>query len=153
MLFQFYGVHCKRHISQLLGHRLILMQYLWRNYTMMCNEQYGLWQQELQIANVSQYLGRFCSVHVAEFTALVMGMETALQRGVRHLTIMCDSELVFNQVRRKSYEYQRLSLGQNLHKIESTQFTIQEFISWYSMFTSIGFQRYPCFRSLPLSHV
>lgn len=35
---------------------------------------------------------------MAEYTALVMGMETALQRGVRHLTIMCDSELVFNQV-------------------------------------------------------
>jgi ribonuclease HI len=54
--------------------------------------------KELQIAHVHQYLGRFCSIHVAEYTALVMGMETALQRGVRHLTVMCDSELVFNQV-------------------------------------------------------
>jgi len=59
----------------------------------------------MQIANVSQYLGRFCSIHVAEYTALVMGMETALQCGVRHLTIMCDSELVFNQVSHKPYDH------------------------------------------------
>lgn len=56
-----------------------------------------LWWKELEVATVSQYLGRHCSVHVAEYTALVMGMETALRRGVRHLTIMCDSLLVFNQ--------------------------------------------------------
>lgn len=74
------------------------------------------WWQELQIANVSQYLGRFCSIHVAEYTALVMGMETALQHGVRHLTIMCDSELVFNQVRlRIKLHVQEFYVEEQLH--------------------------------------
>lgn len=54
--------------------------------------------QELQVATVSRYLGRHCSLHVAEYTALMMGLETALQRGVKHLTVMCDSMTVFNQV-------------------------------------------------------
>lgn len=66
-------------------------------------------KQEVTIAKGSHYLGRGCSIHVAEYTALVMGMESALQCGVRHLTIMCDSQHVFNQVR---HEPQQLNFFQ-----------------------------------------
>jgi ribonuclease HI len=55
------------------------------------------------VATVSEYLGKHCSVHVAEYTALLMGLDIALKRGMKHLTIMCDSLTVFNQV--GTYEY------------------------------------------------
>lgn len=50
------------------------------------------------VEEVGAYLG-VATNNVAEWTALVLGLEAALARGIRRLTVRLDSELVVKQLR------------------------------------------------------
>ncbi len=50
------------------------------------------------VEEIGAYLG-VATNNVAEWTALVLGLEAALARGIRRLTVRLDSELVVKQVR------------------------------------------------------
>ena len=50
------------------------------------------------VAKVRRYLGR-CTNNIAEYQALIMGVEEALKRKCRNLRIFLDSELLVNQVK------------------------------------------------------
>ena len=50
------------------------------------------------LAEVGEYLG-IATNNVAEWTALVLGLEAAEKRGIRRLAVRLDSELVVRQVR------------------------------------------------------
>lgn len=43
------------------------------------------------------YLGR-CTNNIAEYQALILGLKGALDRGIKHLDVYLDSELLANQV-------------------------------------------------------
>lgn len=43
------------------------------------------------------YLGR-CTNNIAEYQALILGLKGALNRGIKHLDVYLDSELLANQV-------------------------------------------------------
>jgi ribonuclease HI len=49
------------------------------------------------IATVKRYLG-VCTNNEAEYRALMFGLEEALKRGVKNLTIFLDSELLVRQI-------------------------------------------------------
>jgi ribonuclease HI len=49
------------------------------------------------IATVKRYLG-VCTNNEAEYRALMLGLEEALKRGVKNLTIFLDSELLVRQI-------------------------------------------------------
>ena len=49
------------------------------------------------VDEVGEFIGR-CTNNVAEYTALVKGLEAAIQRGIKHLIIRADSELVVRQI-------------------------------------------------------
>ncbi len=49
------------------------------------------------LAEVGLYLG-IATNNVAEWTALCIGLETALERGIRRLAVRLDSELVVKQI-------------------------------------------------------
>jgi ribonuclease HI len=51
-----------------------------------------------QIGEVGAYLG-VATNNVAEWTALVIGLEAAAERGIRRLAVRLDSELVVKQLR------------------------------------------------------
>ncbi len=50
------------------------------------------------VDEVGRYLGTATN-NVAEWTALVIGLEAAARRGIRHLAVRMDSELVVKQLR------------------------------------------------------
>jgi ribonuclease HI len=50
------------------------------------------------VEEIGAYLG-VATNNVAEWTALVLGLEAALARGIRRLTVRLDSELVVKQLR------------------------------------------------------
>jgi ribonuclease HI len=50
------------------------------------------------VEEIAAYLG-VATNNVAEWTALVLGLEAALARGIRRLTVRLDSELVVKQLR------------------------------------------------------
>ena len=58
----------------------------------------GAWQLGAPFARFKRYLG-IRSNNEAEYTALLLGLETALAHGVTHLTARMDSELVVKQMR------------------------------------------------------
>ena len=49
------------------------------------------------IAEGGRFLGE-CTNNVAEYEALIWGLETALELGVRDITVLSDSELVVRQI-------------------------------------------------------
>lgn len=50
------------------------------------------------VAKATKYLGH-CTNNIAEYRALIMGLEEALKRNYRNLLIFLDSELLVNQVK------------------------------------------------------
>ena len=65
------------------------------------------------VAEAGEFLG-VATNNVAEWTALVIGLEAAAERGIRRLAIRMDSELVVKQVRGE-YKVKHESL-QPLHR-------------------------------------
>lgn len=53
--------------------------------------------QEKEIATRSQYLGK-CTNNVAEYKALILGLQTAIEHGCTSLAISMDSQLIVRQV-------------------------------------------------------
>lgn len=49
-------------------------------------------------ADLSEYIGQGTN-NYAEYRAIVRGMELAIERGVRDLTINCDSQVVVRQIK------------------------------------------------------
>ena len=50
------------------------------------------------VGTVNKYLG-MCTNNVAEYSALILGLEEAVKRGYRKLHIFLDSELLVNQIK------------------------------------------------------
>jgi ribonuclease HI len=65
------------------------------------------------VEEIGAYLG-VATNNVAEWTALVLGLEAAANRGVRHLAVRLDSELVVKQLRGE-YRVKHIDL-QPLHR-------------------------------------
>jgi ribonuclease HI len=68
------------------------------------------------IGEIAQGIGRATN-NVAEYKALIAGLELALERGVTDIEIFCDSELVVSQIRGewkiKNNALQRLAVDAN----------------------------------------
>jgi len=65
------------------------------------------------LEEIGAYLG-VATNNVAEWTALILGLEAAAKRGIRHLAVRLDSELVVKQLRGE-YRVKHVGL-QPLHR-------------------------------------
>jgi ribonuclease HI len=57
-----------------------------------------LMDEDGNIFATAKYSLGLCTNNIAEYKALILGMEEALKRQCRHLNIFLDSELVVNQI-------------------------------------------------------